>query len=168
MIGSQRVKSKVQSQPYKQQKYKTHRKVVVFVEGQAVWARNFRGEYPWKRAVVLKSLGSSLYLVEPYPGVKWKRHTDQLRVADKEVETDRDRTVAAEAPVFNPFSPPLQEPSTDVQQKVTAGQAVNESRTVDNPETSTPDGVAQNAAGTPAPAIRCSTRVRKPPDRLNL
>lgn len=50
-----------------------------WTEGDNVMVRDFRQARSWTAAVIFRVLGPVTYLVETTDGLKWKRHTDQIK-----------------------------------------------------------------------------------------
>ncbi|XP_039755530.1 uncharacterized protein K02A2.6-like [Pararge aegeria] len=73
-----------------------------WVEGDKVWAKDFRKNKSWCSAIIIGRKGQNMYEVETVEGLRWNRHTDQLRsnsaVDDRDSSTrDGQPTVSAQA-----------------------------------------------------------------------
>ncbi|XP_039762474.1 uncharacterized protein K02A2.6-like [Pararge aegeria] len=73
-----------------------------WVEGDKVWAKDFRKNKSWCSAIIIGRKGQNMYEVETVEGLRWNRHTDQLRsnsaVDDRDTSTrDGQPTVSAQA-----------------------------------------------------------------------
>ncbi|XP_045769765.1 uncharacterized protein K02A2.6-like [Maniola jurtina] len=62
----------------------------VWVEGDKVWAQDFRKNKRWCTAIIKSRRGRNMYEVETEDGLRWTRHADQLRSSS--AETSRDST----------------------------------------------------------------------------
>ena len=65
-----------------------------FVEGDPVWARNFRQGPRWCRAIIIGHLGNVMYKVqlEEQADVIWRRHANQLRTRIIPINVDTDNS----------------------------------------------------------------------------
>ncbi|XP_053092543.1 uncharacterized protein K02A2.6-like [Pangasianodon hypophthalmus] len=113
--------------------------------GDNVLARDYRGDHKWMPARVKERTGPLSYTVEVAPDILWRWHIDQLRSSNVPLES---------VPVNVPSTPTV--------------PATTESETaLPSDGTVTPCKAPQS----PVPICeerRYSTRVRKPPNRLNL
>ncbi|XP_034157776.2 LOW QUALITY PROTEIN: uncharacterized protein K02A2.6-like [Pangasianodon hypophthalmus] len=113
--------------------------------GDNVLARDYRGDHKWMPARVKERTGPLSYTVEVAPDILWRRHIDQLRSSNVPLES---------VPVNVPSTPTV--PATN------------------GSETALPsDGTVTPCKAPQSPVPICeerrySTRVRKPPNRLNL
>ena len=70
---------------------------VTYEIGDAVLARDYRGNNPWRRAIISAKQGSRTYTVDVGSGNSWKRHADQL--VPTTIPSERFETTA---PIFLP------------------------------------------------------------------
>ncbi len=111
-------------------------------EGDDVMIRDFRQGRSWTAAVISHVLGPVTYLVETVNGLRWKRHTDQIKGLSK----------PPDAPEEADDSGPYIQPTLTLP---------NDSGTEE--EDPTDDPTEDNETDS---VRRCPTRVRRPTDRL--
>lgn len=155
-------------------------------EGGRVAARDFLDQEKWKYGRVLEKLGKLHYRVQLDDNRIWKRHIDQLREVGPNLQAERGlpempilpnvtpRAVAVPNTSSSSVMPKTLEPSTSTNMNASKSSTVPSSSRVE------PDAVPQpqpssSASCTSEPSKasnqqtpRRSTRVVKPPKRLNL
>lgn len=151
-----------------------------FEIGALVWVRCYLSAAKWKPGRVIDKLGPLCYYVE-VEGKKWKRHVDQLKrreavdnasVLPVETSPDIRESVLGHMP-YNIFS--RNTVSSEGSQSVSPPEGdLAPSR--QEPPASNPDRIPSQVVSTPSgypqvtapPEPRRSSRVSKPPNRLNL
>ena len=135
-----------------------------FSIGQRVIARNYTGNSKWVPDIVRAQLGPLSYEVEIGPNLVWRRHTDQLKDSNAPV-TD------SHTPLVHPLPFPVliekrddqvAEPTEQTEAVLgeTDGQSSNP--VAESSVSCSPSQIEH------VPVKRYPTRVRKPPDRLDL
>lgn len=152
--------------------------------GERVIARNYMGSEKWKFGIIQKQLGKLHYLIKMDNGLVWKRHIDQVkRVGDRiELQNEEEFVPIAADTVTSPDL--LPQPSTSVSSDdnvlISTSNSDNNNTpnvtpdlsTENSPSATVTDGVPSKevvpSTNPSAVAIRKSSRVIKPVQRLNL
>ena len=126
-----------------------------WAEGDSVLVLDFRQGHSWTSAIISRVLGPVTYLVETVDGLKWKRHTDQIKSLLKPLiapgSSDDSTDVSPDPAVTTPPAPPNE---SDVPHDETPQDDTHE----DDPPDDPPDD--EN----PEPVRRYPVRDRRPPD----
>ena len=131
-----------------------------------MWAMNFQGKPKWIAAVVENQLGPLTFVVRLKDGRTWKRHQDHLRER-RPNENDEFRT-EHKLPDADMSPPPDTEAcSRKPVMTYSNPNTVTTVPTLEHEETPVSVSTAPNTVASPM-AVRISTRVVKPPDKLNL
>ncbi len=125
--------------------------------GETVLTRDYRGLRKWIPAKIKERTGPLSYTVEITPGVVWRCHIDQLRRSQAAVQEEL--PAVSTAPTATSASPSAGGNVTP------AAANVTEEPTAASPAV-LPHSQAQ--ADAPCEERRYPTRVRNPPERLNL
>ena len=151
-----------------------------FNSGSHVWARSYLSADKWKKGVILDKIGPLCYYVE-VEGRKWKRHVDQLKACEGKSDISSncfDNEIPLDIRVQ-----PLSHLPCDVISRNTAETAPRSPQRISPPQAEAipmqveppPGGpLVSQTVSTPStpvttsPGIRRSSRVRKPPERLDL
>ena len=133
-----------------------------------MWAMNFQGKPKWIATVVENQLGPLTFFVRLKDGRTWKRHQDHLRER-RPNENDEFRT---EQKLPDAEIPPPPDTEAHSRQPVMTYSDPDIATTVPTLEqTQTPVSVSVSTAPNAVPSptvVRRSTRVSKPPDKLNV
>nr|XP_055076811.1 uncharacterized protein K02A2.6-like [Misgurnus anguillicaudatus] len=113
--------------------------------GESVLARNYRGDHKWTPAKVKERTGPLSYTVEIAPDTVWRRHIDQLRRSSVPLDS---------APVSVPFT--------------TVNPAAGGSDITTPQDVTTSFSEAPQTSTSISEEKRYPTRIRKPPNRLDL
>ncbi|UYV76537.1 K02A2.6-like [Cordylochernes scorpioides] len=131
-----------------------------FKVGESVWYRTYKSEPKWDQASIQNTTGNRLVTLQTARG-QARRHWDQVRrshIPDKRGEATEDHAGVSE-PDLNTESeeliPQHQEVTSEPQSSTEPAQS---------PRTSTPP----DPKSPPAIPLRRSSRIRRPPTRLNL
>ena len=158
----------IQKQANDKQRHDAHAAERTFRAGDAVWAMNFQGKPKWIATVVENQLGPLTFVVRLKDGRTWKRHQDHLRER-RPNENDEFRT---EQKLLDAEIPPPPDTEARSRQPVMTYSDPDTATTVPTLEqTQTPVSVSVSTAPNAVPSptvVRRSTRVSKPPDKLNL
>ena len=129
--------------------------------------RNLRPGPDWIPGVIVEVLGPVTYLIETEEGLRWKRHTDQLK--SWITPAPEMRPVLEPRTVENPVSEPSEQPSSDEEDEMSLGGATEpipgaqETPEAVNPPVPPPPGTPEPTE----PTRSYPTRVRQPPDRYH-
>ena len=154
----------IQKQANDKQRHDAHAAERTFRAGDTVWAMNFQGKPKWIATVVENQLGPLTFVVRLKDGRTWKLHQDHLRER-RPNENDEFRT---EQKLPDAEMPPP--PDTDAcsrQPEMTYSNSDTLTTVPTLEQTQTPVSVSVSTAPSPT-VVRRSTRVSKPPDKLNL
>ena len=145
-----------------------------FSVGDAVWAMNFQAKPKWIPGVLEEQAGPVSFTVRLADGRIWRRHQDHLRIKRPE-EEDRS-TIPHVVPAMSgirsipptislpPVSPaPLMQPTAENQSVPCVKDNPVSGKTSPQPIVTSPQ-----AAVSPPQQIRRSSRMVKPPVKLNL
>ena len=133
-----------------------------------MWAMNFQGKPKWIATVVENQLGPLTFVVRLKDGRTWKRHQDHLRER-RPNENDEFRT-EQKLPDAE-ISPPPDTEARSIQPVMTYSDPDTATTVPTLEQTQTPVSVSVSTAPNAVPSptvVRRSTRVSKPPDKLNL
>jgi len=144
-----------------------------FEEGEKVAVRNYSGPMKWKIGTVVNRDGNLTYSIQVGNEI-WKRHVDQIRKCGQDVKATTEPMpdipvpeIQVPTPLELPPSVSSKEPKEPLPEVVEprADEILSESAVIP-PKPTTP---MVPVPVTPAvPPRRRSTRIRKPPDRLQL
>ena len=156
----------IQKQANDKQRHDAHAAERTFRAGDTVWAMNFQGKPKWIATVVENQLGPLTFVVRLKGGRTWKRHQDHLRER-RPNENDEFRT-EQKLPDAE-MSPPPDGETCSRQPVMTYSNpdTVSTVPTLEREQTPVAVSTAPNAVASPMD-VRRSTRVIKPPDKLNL
>ena len=129
------------------------------------WAMNFQGKPKWIATVVEKQLGPLTFVVRLKDGRTWKRHQDHLRRDDQMRMTSSERNKSC--PMRRCHRLQMVKRSRQPVMTYSNPDTVSTVPTLEREQTPVSVSTAPNAVASPM-AVRRSTRVIKPPDKLNL
>lgn len=157
----------------KQIRVPTSLEIREFKASDLVWVRCYMGASKWKQGVILSRIGPLCYFVE-VEGRKWKRHIDQLKSRNSDSVTENtSRSIASDSGEHSLGHLPctlFSRSQVSSQQPVPSQENVPSTPHVDNssPVVSETPGTSLEQHCTTSPTVRRSTRVVKPPKRLDL
>ena len=157
----------------KQIRVPTSLEIREFKASDLVWVRCYMGASKWKQGVILSRIGPLCYFVE-VEGRKWKRHIDQLKSRNSDSVTENtSRSIASDSGEHLLGHLPctlFSRSQVSSQQPVPSQENVPSTPHVDNssPVVSETPGTSLEQHCTTSPTVRRSTRVVKPPKRLDL
>ena len=158
-------------QAYDKQRHDTRSAIRTFRAGDSVWALNFQGKPKWIPTMVENQLGPLTFTVRLRDGRLWKRHQDHLR---ERRHDETEEVGAEERPAVVQLPPPALQPTAinSETRSTDTPATTNDSTPASVPQSPGPDvGMSPRTTATPrkvASPMRRSTRLVKPPVRLNL